>query len=236
MGSRASGVLWVSGDPTYREALKLVLTHHGFTVVDVATGAEGLRALDAGGFDAVVLDLWIKDLPGFSACHRFRSAASGVPIVALADGSDEVYQLAAVYAGANESLPKPLHVSHFLERLAYWVRAPRPVAERDVEVIVDPDRRTVYFRGEPVDLTSREFQLLQTLAQSPGVVIPRETLLDRVWGIEALDLELRTVDATVARIRKKFWEKFQETPIETVPGFGYRLRDRRPALYRRTSR
>lgn len=233
MGSRASGVLWVSGEPTYREALTLVLTRHGFTVVDVATGAEGLRALDAGGFDAVVLDLWVKDLPGFSVCHRFRSATDA-PIVALADGSDEVYQLAAVYAGANESLPKPLHVSRFLERLSYWVRTPRPAVHRDVEVVVDAERREVYYRGEPVDLTSREFQLLHTLAQSPGVVIPRETLLDRVWGIEGLDLELRTVDATVARIRKKFWEKFQETPIETVPGFGYRLRDRRPARSRRT--
>jgi two-component system response regulator MtrA len=230
MGPRAAGVLFVGQDLVYREAVALVLQHQGFSVTETASGAEGLEALAQGGLDVVLIDLWVADMPGFSVCKRFR-AATNLPVVVLVNGSEEVYQVAAVHSGANEAVAKPVRVAFLTERLWYWVRAPRIADGRDVgEVHIDEERREVYYRGQQVELTTREFQVLAALAASPGVVISRDTLLDRVWGLEALELEMRTVDATVARIRKKFWERFQETPIETVPGVGYRLRENRRAL------
>ncbi|MCL8208292.1 MAG: response regulator transcription factor [Actinomycetia bacterium] len=167
-------------------------------------------------------------MPGLAACRRFREATSA-PLVVLLDRPDEIYRLAALYLGATEVMAQPVNVAYLLARLAQLADGARMEGSVGRSLVIDQDHHRVYFRNQPVDLTRREFQLIATLARARGAVVTREVLLDRVWGMEAADLDLRTVDSTVARVRRKFLQQFSETPIETVPGVGYRLRED-PAL------
>jgi two-component system response regulator RegX3 len=216
-------ILWISADAMLREAMDVVLTHHGFSVSVHGGGVSALADLRHGSVDVVLLHLGLTDMPGLTACRRFREATS-VPLLVVLDRPDEVYRLAALYLGATEVIPQPVDMAYLLTRLGRLAETARAAEMGRGGLVVDHERHRVYFRNQRVDLTRREFQLIATLARARGAVVSREVLLDRVWGSQGVDLDLRTVDSTVARIRRKFLQQFRETPIETVSGVGYRLR------------
>ncbi|MGH3035125.1 MAG: winged helix-turn-helix domain-containing protein, partial [Gaiellaceae bacterium] len=180
----------------------------------------------------VVLDLMLPKVDGLDVCRRLRSERSAVPIIMLTARGDEVDKVIGLELGADDYITKPFSIREFMSRVKALLRRAQlpPVGARD-EVLeldglrIDTARRSVDVRGEPVQLTYLEFELLRTLARNPGRVFTRKALLEGLWG-GAEYRDPRTIDVHVRHLR----EKIERDPAEpefifTVRGAGYRFRD-----------
>ena len=197
-------------------------------------GAEAAEFRRAGAErtpDAVLLDIMLPDADGLEILARIRRTPglSGVPVMMLTAKDTELDTVRALDSGADDYLSKPFGMMEVVSRTRALLRragreqpsAEKPVALVSGDVTLWPDRREVTVGGNEVQLTMREFDLLEFLMRSPGVVFSRETLLQRVWGWD-FDGGSRTVDVHVQQIRAKLGKT--SDLIETVRGVGYRVR------------
>jgi DNA-binding response OmpR family regulator len=216
-------VLLVEDDPTIRETATLVLERHGFEVRSAADGAAGLDEFERDEPDVALLDIMLPGLDGVSVCRRIRELST-VPVVMLTARSDPLDIVAGLEAGADDYVTKPFDGPVLAARLrAVLRRAARgdePDRERmrfgDLEI--DVAAMEVRVGGEPVKLTATEARLLIELGRNAGIVLERDTLLDRVWEYEWAG-DTRLVDVHVQRLRAKIGAE----RIETVRGVGYKL-------------
>jgi two-component system, OmpR family, alkaline phosphatase synthesis response regulator PhoP len=186
----------------------------------------------------VILDLMLPVIDGWEVCRRLR-AESDVPILMLTARDDDVDKIVGLELGADDYLTKPFNPRELVARIrAILRRSLRSLRSEHSErgesaaqsgqaftfgqVTIDAARREVWVQGQPLDLRTREFDLLHTLAEHRGLVLSREQLLELVWGYEYYG-ETRTVDVHVARLREKL--KNSGLTIETVWGVGYKLVD-----------
>jgi DNA-binding response OmpR family regulator len=230
-----STILLVDYEDSVRRLLTYPHERDGYTVVQAADGEEALRLFDPRTTDLVVLDIMLPKLDGLEVCKRLR-ATSAVPIIMLTARDDELDKVIGLELGADDYITKPFSIREFRSRVRALLRrakAPRlgedaPSDERlDLgDVVIDIPRRTVEVRGEPVQLTYVEFELLRTLAASPGRVFSRRMLLEALWT-SADYRDPRTIDVHVRHLREKIEEE-PRTPqhILTVRGVGYRFSDR----------
>ncbi len=196
--------------------------------------SDGLAKLQQGGFDAAILDVMLPEMDGFALCRAIRKD-SDIPIIMLTARGEVMDRIVGLELGADDYLPKPFEPRELVARLQTVLRrrsvgTPAVPAEASAltfdGLTVDPVTRTVQRQGEPVDLTSTEFDLLHLLAREAGKVFSRDDILNHLRGHEA-ELFTRAVDIVVSRLRKKL-EPLDA--IKTLRNAGYSL-----ALARRQS-
>jgi DNA-binding response OmpR family regulator len=231
MAERAT-VLLVDDEDSIQKLLTFPLEREGFHVIQARDGEEALERFRRAPVDLVVLDLMLPGLDGLEVCRRLRAEASAVPIIMLTARGDEVDKVLGLELGADDYITKPFSIREFMSRVRALLRRaqlPPPGARDEVIEVdglrIDTARRAVDLLGEPVDLTYLEFELLRTLAASPGRVFSRKTLLEDLWG-GAEYRDPRTIDVHVRHLREKI-ERDPGEPeyIFTVRGVGYRFRE-----------
>ena len=222
-------VLIVEDDDAMRDMVGYALADEGMEVEAVADGESALDVFSSSGpFDLVILDVMLPGIDGITVCKELTSA-SDVPVIMLTARDDEIDRVVGLELGADDYVTKPFAVRELVARVrAIMRRAAVPAGQRPDELTYDrlrinlPSRR-VSADGEEVDLTYTEFELLVTLASSPGRVFSRSALLRRVWGDEFRDE--RTVDVHIRHLREKI-ERDPRNPefIHTARGVGYVFR------------
>jgi DNA-binding response OmpR family regulator len=229
---RRSTVLLVDDEESVQKLLTYPLEREGYTVVQARDGEEALERYRETPVDLVILDLMLPRLDGLAVCRRLREERSAVPIIMLTARGDEGDKVLGLELGADDYITKPFSIREFMSRVRALLRraqlSPAGARAEMIEVDdlrIDTSRRTVEARGEAVQLTYLEFELLRMLAASPGRVFTRKELLDELWGGSAFR-DPRTIDVHVRHLR----EKVERDPAEpelifTVRGAGYRFRD-----------
>ena len=218
-------VVLVEDDPNIAGLVDMYLRRDGYRVYQAADGMTGLHRIKQHRPKLVILDIGLPgDVDGIQLCRELR-ATSDIPIIMLTARDSEVDRIVGLELGADDYVTKPFSPRELVARIRAVLRrgpsAPSsqpPVLEIG-EVQVDIARREVRLRGDPVSITTREFDLLQYLAENPGLVLSRRQLLDGVWGYNWVGDE-RTVDVHVFQLRKKLGDALRVT---TVRGVGYRL-------------
>ena len=219
-------ILTVEDDERIRTAVSLALEEEGWEVEETANGEDALVAFAQDPSDVVLIDIMLPGIDGFEVCRRIRRLGD-VPIVMVTARSDSHDVVAGLEAGADDYLRKPFDPKELSARVRALLRRSRP-SESPAQMVVDqleviPDEGVVRLAGDEVHLTRTEFRLLVELASSPGKVMSREDLLERVWARDYFDDE-RLVDVHVRRLRTKI-EPDPANPryVVTVRGMGYKL-------------
>lgn len=217
-------ILVVDDEPNIIELARLYLTREGYEVESAATGNEALSKQAAGNPDLIILDLMLPDIDGYEVCRRVR-AKSDVPILMLTARIEDVDKIVGLELGADDYLTKPYNPRELVARVRAILRRYQ-TGQKPGETIeigrlrIDLPRQEVTIAGQPVKLRTKEFALLATFVQNPGIVMSREKLLETVWGFDYYG-ESRTVDVHVNHLREKIAGSGAQ--IETVRGTGYKI-------------
>jgi DNA-binding response OmpR family regulator len=233
----ARRALIVEDEASIREIVRFHLSLAGFETEEVADGRAALDRVRADRFDLVVLDVMLPGVDGVTLCRAMRSGGpnqrSGVLMLTARDTEPD--KVLGLESGADDYLTKPFGVREFMARVTSVIRRasggasePAPTATGTVtaaDVALDPDRRQVRVRGELVEFTKQEFDILYLLASRRGIVFSRDALITKVWG-EDTYVTARTVDSVVSRLRRKL-ERDPDDPemILTAWGVGYKFVD-----------
>ena len=232
MSDSSPTILLVDDEDAVRRLLAFPLEKDGYEVVQAADGEEALARFAEHDVDLVVLDIMLPRLDGLEVCKRLRST-SQVPIIMLTARDDELDKVIGLELGADDYITKPFSIREFRSRVRALLRRTRqssaPVDGELIErdgLVIDVPRRAVTVRGDAVQLTYVEFELLRTLAAAPGRVFSRRMLLEALWR-SADYRDPRTIDVHVRHLREKL-EVEPRSPeyILTVRGVGYRFGER----------
>ena len=236
-GFAQSRVLLVDDEASTRDLLQVHLSLAGFIVEEVRDGAIALEQARATRRDLIILGSTLPGLDGITVCRAIRSggANESTPILMLAARDTEADKILGLESGADDCVAKPFGIRELLARVGAILRRhkrlesqPEPASTRCIssaEVVLDAERRETVVRGESVDLTKQEFDLLYLLAERPGIVFSRSALLSRVWSDDT-DVTERTVDTVVSRLRRKIEPNVQDPSlILTAWGVGYKFVD-----------
>ncbi|WTU05086.1 response regulator transcription factor [Kitasatospora sp. NBC_00070] len=227
-------MLLVEDDEVIREATRMALERYGFPVDTAADGLEGLESFRARRPDILLLDVMLPLLDGVGLCRRIREE-SQLPILMMSARTEPIDVVSGLEAGADDYITKPFETAVLVARIRTVLRrtravvaeppteAPVPEPSRAVRVIdeleVDTEAMEVRVAGRQVPLTPTELRLLLEFTAAPGIVLERQTLLERVWDY-SWGADSRVVDVHVQRLRAKIGA----ARIETIRGFGYKLR------------
>lgn len=196
----------------------------GYASTAVTTGQEALVLALSGDFQLLVLDIGLPDIDGFTVLRRLRESGSTLPVIILTARTSVDDTVAGLEGGADDYMPKPFRFEELLARIRLRLRAGEQGADTSVlsygDLSLDLRTRTATVARAEVELSAREFSLLETFLSHPGQVLSREQLLDRVWGYD-FDPGSNVVDVYVRYLRKKVGAE----RIVTVRGMGYRLVD-----------
>ena len=222
-GNRAVGgtVLIVEDEHSIGSLIRSYLSRDGYGVVWVRSGEEALVELVRHSVRIVVLDIGLPGMDGFEVCRQIR-ARSSVPILVVTARDEEADRVAGLELGADDYITKPFSPRELVARVKAILRRAEPAPREPVltlgDIVVDLQGREVAVGGEPVELTAKEFDLLACLLENPGIVLSRDTLLDRAWGT-TYPGGTRTVDVHVGQLRRKLG---RPGLIRTVRGAGYK--------------
>ncbi|WP_033345853.1 response regulator transcription factor [Catenuloplanes japonicus] len=219
--------LIVEDDPAMSTMLTRGLRRAGYAVDTAATGTDALWKISENAYDVVVLDAMIPDPDGFQVCRRLRDDGHWVPVLMLTARDSVTDRVRGLDAGADDYLTKPFAFAELLARLRALARrepAERPAELRVGDLVLNPATRTVR-RGEvPIELSAKEFMLLNELMRRPGQTLSRSHLIDHVWDF-AYEGGSNVVDVYIRYLRDKVDRPFDRQTIVTVRGVGYRLDD-----------
>jgi len=220
-------VLIVEDDPAMAVALRDGFVSEGFTVFTAGDGAAGLRLARDTDLDVIILDVMLPKLSGLDVCAKLRAVRDPVPIIMLTARGQEADKVEGLSLGADDYVTKPFGLLELLARVrAVHRRARRTETPGSVsfgDVTLDFEHLRATRAASPLELSPREFAILECLIARRGEVVTREELLQRVWGYEWLPFT-RTVDMHIAKLRRKI----ETTPAEprfiaTIHGIGYRF-------------
>jgi two-component system response regulator MprA len=218
-------VLVIEDDTEITDALRRSLRHEGY---EVRTAGDGVEALDAAAEfipDLVVLDLGLPRLDGNEVCKQLR-ADGDVPILILTARTETDDRVTGLDSGADDYLVKPFERQEFLARIRALLRRrpPRGSASLSVgDLKLNPDTREVHRGGREIELTNREFELLEYLMRNERLVVSRERLLDEVWGYDPM-AATNTIDVFISNLRRKLEAAGEPRLLHTKRGAGYVLR------------
>jgi two-component system phosphate regulon response regulator PhoB len=219
-------ILIIEDERDVADLLTLNLRKAGYKVSLAADGASGLQKARDDRPDFVILDLMLPKMSGLEVCKILKSdtATSHTPILMLTAKAEEIDRIVGLEFGADDYVTKPFSPREIVLRIRAILRRGEKPEEgfQAGPIFIDPARHEVRVNGKQVHLTSLEFKLLRTLMQRRGRVQDRDRLLNEVWGYESV-IDTRTVDTHVRRLREKLGKAGDA--IETVRGFGYRLRE-----------
>ena len=228
-------ILLIEDDPDIADLLALHLRDEGHEVDAVDDGDEGLdRALN-GDYDLIVLDIMLPGTDGFDICRRLRQEKQATPILMVTAKTEEIDKVLGLELGADDYITKPFSIREVLARVKAIFRrieVDQEVQHGDEEriefdgLVIEPPKRRVTVGDEPVDLTSKEYDLLLLFARHPGRAYSRDELLDEVWGYQYSGYS-HTVNTHINRLRKKIEPNPSEPQyVKTVWGVGYRFAER----------
>ena len=222
-------VLIVDDEESFIDALRVGLKKEGFRTLAAHDGIEALDVFESDRPDIVLLDVMLPKMSGIDVCREIR-ATSMVPIIMVSARDDEVDAIVGLEVGADDYVTKPYSFRELIARMrAALRRAPQRTEGASVSVVragdveVDPERHEVTVRGGTVEMTLKEFELLYLLVENAGRVVPRETILDRVWGLDYVG-DTKTLDVHIRRLRGKVEEDVSSPKlIRTIRGLGYKF-------------
>ncbi len=228
MSLSTPNILIIEDEASQIELLRYNLTQQGFQVRIASDGEDGVQAAKEDPPDLILLDWMLPNLSGIEVCRQLRrhKQTRDVPVIMLTARSEEHDKIRGLDTGADDYVTKPYSIKELIARVRAALR--RPVASvaggRIIvgKLEVDIDQHLVTFAGERLLTSPTEFRLLVTLMQSPGRVFSRDQLLDLVWGISA-DMETRTVDVHIGRLRRVLDKAGGGGMVRTVRGFGYAI-------------
>jgi two-component system, OmpR family, response regulator MprA len=219
-------ILVVEDDPHVRQALVRALGLEGHRVEAVSDGFAGLERARDATWDAIVLDMMLPNLSGLDVCRRMRSSGDRTPVLMLTARHETADRVAGLDAGADDYLVKPFALEELFARIRALIRRSSP-AVNDVVTVgtlqIDRGARRVTRRDSEVALTKTEFELLDLLAEHQGQVLPRDIILERIWGYD-FDTTSNSLDVYIGYLRRKTEQDDAPRLIHTVRGVGYVLR------------
>ena len=220
-GSQGGTVLLVEDEHSIGSMTRGYLERNGYRVVWVRSGEEGLAELGRHQIRIVILDIRLPGIDGFDVARTIRTR-SDVPILMLTARDEEPDRVAGLELGADDYLTKPFSPRELVARMKAVLRRTDGRGAEEVltlaDVVLNRNAREVIVDGDVIELTTKEFDLLATLLENPGIVVSRDQLLDRVWGM-TYPGGTRTVDVHVAQLRRKLG---RPELIRTVRGAGYK--------------
>jgi len=226
-------ILVIEDEPSLAMAIRDELEFEGFEASVVEDGQAGLDRIVAGPPDLVILDLMLPGKSGFQICREVRDRGIATPIIMLTARAQEVDRIRGLELGADDYMVKPFSLAELLARVRAVLRRTQGAnrAEAGTEILevgelrLDVRRQEVFNRGRRIELTHKEFQLLELLLRHPGEVISRDEFLRQVWG-EDVYVTPRTVDTHMATVRKKIEDEADRPRyIQSVRGAGYKLNE-----------
>jgi two-component system OmpR family response regulator len=220
-------VLVVEDEVRLTKALHRGLVAEGFTVDVVHDGVDGVWKAQENDYDVIVLDIMLPGMNGYRVCQTLRARGVWTPILMLSSKDGEYDQTDAFDLGADDYVTKPFSFIVLIARLRALIRRGAPARAMVLQagdLVLDPSRRTVFRAGTEIDLTPREFGVLQCLLWHRGYAVTRTQILEEVWD-QHYDGDPNIVEVYVSYLRKKIDLPFNRTTIQTVRGIGYRLSD-----------
>lgn len=224
-------ILVIDDEKVLVKGIKFNLENEGYEVEVGYDGEEAVEKARAGDFDLVILDLMMPKIDGLQACMRIREFST-VPIIMLTARSEDADKIIGFESGADDYVTKPFNILELKSRIRAILRRAASAEKKERSsrlsqghIVLDTDERSAFKDGQGVDLTAKEFDLMELLLRNPGRVYSRENLLNVVWGYEYVG-DYRTVDVHVRRLREKL-EKDPANPeyILTKWGVGYYLKN-----------
>ena len=224
-------ILIVEDEIPISDILKFNLEKEGYKTKQAFDGEEGLKLSKEEDFDLVLLDVMLPKMDGFQVLRELRTYKKSIPILLVTAREDEIDKVLGLELGADDYITKPYSVRELMARVKANLRRniseAFALAEDESNIIkmgrlvINSERYEVTKDGNPIDLTRREFELLEYLAKKPEKIFSREALLEQVWGYEYLG-DVRTVDVTVRRLREKIEDNSSEPEyVVTKRGLGY---------------
>ncbi|MFM7069357.1 MAG: response regulator [Actinomycetes bacterium] len=225
-------MLLVEDEDAFIDALTVGLRREGFIIEVAHDGAEALELFDEVNPDLVLLDVMLPTVSGIDVCRELRKR-SDVPIIMVTAKAAEIDTVVGLEVGADDYVTKPYRLRELVARMRAVLRRQVPVAavadDGGVDVLqigdvaLDAERHEVVVRGDTVNLPLKEFELLELLMENAGRVLPRSTLIDRVWGSDYVG-DTKTLDVHVKRVRSKIEDDpSNPTRIVTIRGLGYKF-------------
>jgi two-component system, OmpR family, response regulator CpxR len=228
MNRRMERILIVDDDVELCGLVKEYLTTEGFTLEAVHDGERGLQQALTNQYTLVVLDVMLPGINGFEVLRRVRSV-SKIPVLLLTARGEDVDRIVGLEIGADDYLPKPFNPRELVARIRAILRRTKPAKATDIapevlavgDVELDPATRTVLRAGQPVELTSVEFNLLEVMLREAGRVVTRERLVNAVLGRKFMPFD-RSIDMHVSKVRRKLGDTDEDGDhIKTIRGVGY---------------
>ena len=219
-------ILVVEDEATMVESLRRGLEAEGFAVDTATDGEVGLWHAREFPYDAIVLDIMLPGLNGYQICRALRDEDNWTPVLMLTAKQGELDEAEGLELGADDYLTKPFSFVVLVARLRALLRrsgGDRIATFEAGDLRLDPGERRAYRGDEALDLTTRELAVLETLIRTPGHVLSKQEIVDKVWDLN-FDGDLNIVEVYVRSLRKKIDVPFDRQSIETVRGAGYRMR------------
>ncbi|KQM14924.1 two-component system response regulator [Plantibacter sp. Leaf171] len=218
-------ILVVDDEVRLAEGVRRGLEAEGFAVDVAANGVDGLWMAGEHRYDAIILDIMMPGMSGYRVCQQLRDAGDWTPILMLTAKDGDWDQVEALDTGADDFLSKPFSFAVLVARIRSLVRRgsrERPAVLEVGELRLDPASKQVHRGDVPIDLTSREFAVLEFLMRRGGEVVSKREVLQNVWD-DDFEGDPNIVEVYVGHLRNKVDRPFERASLETVRGFGYRL-------------
>jgi DNA-binding response OmpR family regulator len=225
----AEKILIVEDEEKLARFVELELSYEGYEVAKAGDGREGLALLENGGFDLLLLDIMLPGINGLEVLRRVRKT-SGIPVIMLTARDSVVDKVTGLDSGADDYVTKPFAIEELLARIRTALRKKATASQtaggslKLGGLTLDPASRKAAMNGDVLDLTKREFDLLQYLLENKDIVLTRDVLLQHVWGYE-FQGETNAVDVYIRFLRGKIDDTYGVKYIQTVRGVGYVMRE-----------
>ena len=223
-------VLLVEDDPTISKSIELMLTHANLNVYCTDLGEEGVDLAKLYDYDLILLDLNLPDMHGHDVLRQLRVAKVETPILILTGEDDTESKIKGFGFGADDYLTKPFSIQELLARIRAALRKRRNVAGSAESMLqvknltLYPARHEAQVDGNAIELTKKEYDLLEYLVRNKQMVLDREHILRSVWGYDYIG-DTNVVDVYIRYLRSKIDERFQEKYIYTIRGIGYAVKE-----------
>lgn len=220
-------ILVVEDEIKIARFIELELMHEGYLVEKVFDGRNGLERALSGDFDLILLDVMLPQLNGLEVLRRLRKERQ-VPVIMLTARDAVMDKVSGLDAGADDYITKPFAIEELLARIRVALKKNKTASEAHIlkikGVVMDCDRHEVTVMGEPVELTNREYELLQIFMRNKNIVMSRDRLMNEVCGYDYFG-ETNIIDVYVRYLRMKIDDKYQIKLIHTIRGVGYVIKD-----------
>ena len=230
MGEKKVKVMVVEDEESIRRFITVNLIRSDFEVYEASSGEEAIEKLMETKPEVVILDIMLPEMDGFEVCQKIRVNLPGTVIIMLTAKSQDMDKIMGLDLGADDYMVKPFNPFELIARIRAILRRIAPVKGENEGIItycgisVDNNAQKVYKNNIELDLTPREFTIIKMFMEKPGVALSRDEILNRLWG-ENYFGDPKTVDVHIRRLREKIEDAPSEPKIiETIWGFGYRLK------------